>query len=440
MASISTNGKTGLRRIMFLDRQGKRQAIRIGSATVKQAKTILLHVEDLLASQRSGNRIDMATAEWVSGLPDTVHRRLERVGLVSPRLGRNIPTMTAWVRKYIDARTDVKPNTASNFEQAFKSVSKSPIGAKRIDAVTAADADAFRIYLKAIGLGEGTIRRRCKRVRQFLAAACKAELIEKNPFAALKCGTYADSTRFYFVSQAEAQAVLEACPDAEWRLIFALARYGGLRCPSEILALTWGDIDWSRDRFMVRSAKTEHHDGGARIAPIYAELRPYLQDAFDRAEPGQVHAVTRYRLDNQNLRTQLQRIIATAGLKPWPKLFQNLRATRETELAQVFPLHVVCRWMGNTATVAAKHYLNVTEKDFDRATQKAAQKAAHFPAQQASASTSSNSQPSADVTEKHADSPAFAEVCEKETAPCEKQGAVTSTPDGTRTRVSRMRT
>ena len=31
--------------------------------------------------------------------------------------------------------------------------------------------------------------------------------------------------------------VIEACPDGQWRLLFTLARYGGLRCPSEILAL-----------------------------------------------------------------------------------------------------------------------------------------------------------------------------------------------------------
>ncbi len=29
----------------------------------------------------------------------------------------------------------------------------------------------------------------------------------------------------------------------QWRLIFALSRYGGLRCPSEHLALRWGHID-----------------------------------------------------------------------------------------------------------------------------------------------------------------------------------------------------
>jgi hypothetical protein len=54
---------------------------------------------------------------------------------------------------------------------------------------------------------------------------------------------------------------------------------------------------------------------------------------------------------------------------PWPKLFQNLRSTRETELAEDDPIHVVCAWVGNTQAVATKHYLQVTDEHFDRAAQ-----------------------------------------------------------------------
>src|SRR5262249_52977110 len=60
----------------------------------------------------------------------------------------------------------------------------------------------------------------------------------------------------------------------------------------------------------------------------------------------------------------LARIIRRAGLTPWPKLCNNLRASRETELAEQFPMHVVCAWIGNTERVAAKHYLQVTEEHF----------------------------------------------------------------------------
>ncbi len=52
------------------------------------------------------------------------------------------------------------------------------------------------------------------------------------------------------------------------------------------------------------------------------------------------------------------------------RLFQNMRASRETELAESNPLHVVTAWIGNSARIAAQHYLQVTDADFDRANQR----------------------------------------------------------------------
>jgi hypothetical protein len=42
----------------------------------------------------------------------------------------------------------------------------------------------------------------------------------------------------------------------------------------------------------------------------------------------------------------------------------NPRSTRQTELGEEFPLHVVCAWIDNSQPVAAKHYLQVTDEHF----------------------------------------------------------------------------
>ncbi len=63
----------------------------------------------------------------------------------------------------------------------------------------------------------------------------------------------------------------------------------------------------------------------------------------------------------------MKKIIVRAGLEPWPKTFQNCRASRQTELVARFPLHVVCAWLGNSEAVAMEHYLQVTDDDFKRA-------------------------------------------------------------------------
>jgi hypothetical protein len=97
-------------------------------------------------------------------------------------------------------------------------------------------------------------------------------------------------------------------------------------------------------------------------------LRPYLEAAWDQAEPGAVWVITKHRDTNANLRTKLCRIIAKAGLVPWEKPFQNLRATRATELvSQGWPEFKVCEWLGHTEAVARKHYWQVTDEDYRKA-------------------------------------------------------------------------
>ena len=44
-----------------------------------------------------------------------------------------------------------------------------------------------------------------------------------------------------------------------------------------------------------------------------------------------------------------------------------MRAAGETELAKEYPIHVVTSWLGNTPRIALKHYLQVTDADFERA-------------------------------------------------------------------------
>ena len=132
------------------------------------------------------------------------------------------------------------------------------------------------------------------------------------------------------------------------------------------MRLRWIDFDWSKNRFTVHSPKTEHHHGGEfRVVPIFPELRPYLEEAFEQAEEGAEFVVSRYRWAGCNLRTAFERIVLNAGLTPWPKLFQNLRATRATELvAAGWPEYKVCKWLGHTEAVAKKHYWQVTDDDF----------------------------------------------------------------------------
>ena len=171
--------------------------------------------------------------------------------------------------------------------------------------------------------------------------------------------------RLRFIDQETIAKVLQAWPDCQWRVFVAWARFGGVGTPSETLGLRWGDIDWDQNRFTVTSPKTNKQGKPWRIVPLFPELREILAEAFDLAPDRAEFVITRYR--NDNLRTQFNRILKRAGVTPWPKPFQNLRSSRETELANAFPLHVVSEWLGNTPSIAMKHYLTTTDDHFQRA-------------------------------------------------------------------------
>lgn len=382
MASISKTAN-GRRIIQFTDSNRKRRTIRLGAVPQRTAEMVRHRVELLNAAAIAGHAADAETLQWAASLDDVLYDRLVRVGLVQSREHQRQTTLKQYLDAYVNGRADVKGSTAVVYGHTRRNLIDYFGASKPLRDITAGEADAWRIWLakeaskngrgkkddeKQKGLSDNTVRRRCGIAKQFFRAAVRRKLITDNPFADLAGTVKANAKRYYFVTRDEAQKVIDACPDAQWRLLFALSRYGGLRCPSEHLGLRWEDVDWASGKMTVHSPKTEHHEGGeSRQVPIFPELLPYLSKVREQAEPGTTHVITRYRDTNANLRTRLYKIIKRAGLKPWPKLFQNLRSTRETELAKTYPMHMVCAWIGNTQAVAAKFYLQVTDADFEQA-------------------------------------------------------------------------
>ena len=371
---------------------GRRPCIPLGELTKAQAGEAKGHIERLGSAARTNTTIAATTAAWLADLPDDFHQRLADLGLCSPRQAPEPEaepqtrqcTLRELLAGYIAERDDVKPATRVVYGHTRRCLVEYFGADRQLNTITAADAKDWRRWLTRSkekagqGLAENTARRRCSIAKQFFADAVERELIDRNPFAKMKgISVGANEGRDYFVTRTEADAVLKACPTPQWKLLFALSRYGGLRCPSEHLALLWGDIDFDAGRIVVRSPKTEHHDGKAsRVIPLFPELLPYLLEAraelledFDPKAKrlSEQPVITHCRDSNANLRTQLLRIIHKAKLTPWPKLFQNLRASRATELAAAHPGHVAAEWLGHSTAIANKHYWRVTEADFERA-------------------------------------------------------------------------
>jgi hypothetical protein len=280
MASISTD-PAGNRTIQFVGSDRKRRSIRLGKMRLKLVETIRDRVEELVACNLSGKSPKPSIIEWLDEIQDDLHSKLAAVGLVESRIGAT-DALGAFLDRYIATRGDVRPNTLRNLGQSRRYMVEFFGADRQLRTISGGDADAFGFHMHA-KYAEATAARVIKHARQFYKAAARSTLVKENPFLAVKAGSMENDERLHFVSREDTEKLLAAAPSLEWRVIIALARWGGLRTPSEHLALTWGDIDWERRRFLVQASKTK-----ARWVPLFPELRPHLETAFDAAAPGAI--------------------------------------------------------------------------------------------------------------------------------------------------------
>lgn len=363
MATVGDD-PNGRKRILFVAGDGARRTIRLGKASMKQAGAFKLRVERLVAAQITGHPPDDETNRWVAELDDVMHGRLAAVGLVRER---QAVELGPWLDKYLAQReAELKPESRRKLGQTKSKLLAFFAPKTALRAITHDRAADWRQYLVGLGLSEAAVKTHSGNAKTIFAEAARRKLIAENPFQNLRSGSTA-SVDSRYVTPAEADKIIDALPDAKWRLLFGLSRYAGLRTPSETHLLTWADVDFERGRLNVRSPKTEHHAGhDRRTVPITPKLMKLLQDRFDAAEPGEQRLVTMR--GSGHVRRNMEAAIKRAGVTTWDKLFQTCRASCEQEWAMTFPQYAVSRWIGHSITVSGKHYANnVPDELFDKA-------------------------------------------------------------------------
>ena len=395
MASLKFKRDRRKALIQFRDAQRQRRSIRLNDVPKTFAERFHSAVEGLANANRTGSALDNYTADFLRTLTDEFFEKLVNVELVEPRVPPEAPvandapaepkarTLGEYLDGYLERRSDIKESSRTVYRQVCRNLLTFFTADKSLPDITPGDAVDFGRFLKRDGLAPTTIDKRVSLARTIFNDAERYRLIDSNPLADIRkplknIMARNNRSRQRFIPREWIDKVVEVAPDAEWRLILLLTRYGGLRMPSEVLSLRWEDIDWHQNRMLVISPKTEHHEGGeSRLVPIFPEFRDALNECWEQAAEGDEHVITKRRPKSlrgksgnwrgANFGTMFGKLIRRAGLTTWPKLFQNLRSTRATELAEDFPSHVVNAWLGHTEEVANAHYRQVTDDHFARA-------------------------------------------------------------------------
>jgi len=379
MASLhrQTGSRPGYK-LRFRD-SGKRQRILwLGDVSKRSANEIMRHVTELAESHGRNVKPDVASVEWANSLTGRIRQNLAKWGYVAPERETDSTSLVCseFFETYIQSKADWSERSTCNYRQAVRHFNAFMGNDRLLNDVLPPDIDAWRVWMiqqgkrrktpddPGEGLAAATANRHAKRIRTLFNQAIRAKLVKSNPVDG-KIGDEVNRERDFYVSREVASKFVKQCNDdlnPEWALIFGLCRYCGFRCPTEVLRLTWADVDWENGKLRVDSQKT-----GLRYCPIFPEVRPLLEAVFEQAPEGTSHCIRQYHGAETNLRTQFLRFLNRAGIPPWPKPFVNLRASCRTDLQELFPSHVCDTWLGHSSRIANKHYLQTTDLHWERA-------------------------------------------------------------------------
>ena len=366
MASLfKVKTKTGEAWRIQLTVNDDRRSVFFGKSNKKAAETIRSRVETIESCNAAGISYPPDVAQWLGTIGDDLHGKLSKVGLLPARQSRLLHN---FLIDYKDEKSaELKPRTIAKFDTSIKSI-VGFLGNIPLRDVSPEQAAKYRASLVKAKYSEATIAKMVSIARQFFDVAKKRKLIDDNPFSDVKTGSHVNKDRQYYVTQSETDHLINACCNTKQRLIIALGRYAGLRIPSELVGLRWSEVNWDNERFIVHSPKTEHHDGkDKRTVPIFGNLRPYLDEAWENAPEGEDRIFPEIH-EKKSMGSWIAKLANRAGVALWEKPFQNMRSSCETDLIDSgTPNHVCEAWLGHTERIANKHYRPVTEDHFAKA-------------------------------------------------------------------------
>jgi integrase len=329
----------------------QRRRISLGDIPEQMAVEIEQKLAHLIGAAKWNLAPSQEVLAWFRALPIHIRRRLGDVGLLP---GQGWVVLEDIVEAFF-RHASIKPATLKHYRQGADAL-YSYFGRKYLLCkMTAAAACRYRDWLLKECRSRGTAMARLAVARMIWNFGLREEGVESNPFKHVVVPGYRRVVgQKRFVPQEEALAVLAKIRNYCARCVFALARWGGLRIPSEVRELKWADIDWEANTIRVYQPKTERFGKSHRIIPMCPRLREVLADAYQH-RMGAAFVVRNV----TGAACRIVRAIKAAGVQPWPRLFHSLRSSRQIEFAEHFPPHVVCDWMGNSIPVGERHYLTV---------------------------------------------------------------------------------
>ncbi|MDR0337402.1 MAG: phage integrase SAM-like domain-containing protein [Planctomycetaceae bacterium] len=307
-------------------------------------------VTELLYSRSRGDVVSLELLQKVSKLPKRIRLSIERLGLTTRILDL---TLEEFFGRFSKTKEKLKRKTQKFYEDWYKRFYCYFGEEVMVSTITSEVAKTFSEYCDD-NLSPCTMYRGLGACRSMFKMAVSLRIVTENPFEGIKLGERKNESRQFYVTRELIDKVLEHCNDDRDRLIIVLARFAGLRVPSEIASLRF--CDFANDVIRVH----EETKTGSRDVPLFKEVR----QIFERltGEPSELVFPGTYSSEWYPW-CMLSDTIARAGLKRWQKLFVNMRSSCITDLDDLgYNEKTLDAIFGNSAEVRKIHYLQLQKE------------------------------------------------------------------------------
>ena len=273
-----------------------------------------------------------------------------------------------------------RKRTQENWSNTKRTILKVLKPSTPIRSLTRIDADNLQHDITLLvsdrykkRLSKGTISKHLGNLRQLFNFAVKHEFLTKNVFDEIsRSGEIRDD---HFEINAElSERVLEAMPDSEWRLYFAILRWAGCR-KSEPLKLKVGDWEFGHEkngeyyygRLFIPDAKRKNKSGNyiIKYPPLFQEIENLLVEHCEMLPEGCEYLFPNIRqLSEGGIHERFTSFLKRKGITVWSSLFNNIRSTRSTEISREYGSVLESRWIGHSEATFKMSYDFDIESDY----------------------------------------------------------------------------
>ena len=346
---------------------GGRKLITLGSTkklTERVAQSYHDMIMSIVATLECDETFDRKQQSWLKAIPDNLHNKLEKHGLVRERAARRSATeysLEVLVDEFLGMKKKVvKPATTKSLKQAFRNLKERFGNAYDIREIKPTDAKNLPRWMKMNGRSKGkqplsnsAVSKRIDNIKSFFAWAASEGVLQRNVFGyGVKTNKKGDATRERYVTLNETQDLFNSQYTLRDLGLIVLSRFMGFRAGADSVWIRNRDVrfadgDCSRAEIVLDSVKT-----GGRICPLFhdanyiilkllcdAEPHPdgylFKGEKFDRIRSGEASC-------DLSLSTKFGgRYQAYTGGDIIPKMFTNCRSSWVCDLVNVFGLVIV---------------------------------------------------------------------------------------------------